>query len=223
MSLPRVLEPELMDTPEEAWEYDQMDHSAVNALFVDDLLSQGLLHGRVLDLGTGTARIAIALCQRTADVQVMATDLAIAMLELARYNVELAGLSDRIQLDRVDAKSLPYPDDMFDCVMSNSLVHHIPEPVVVLREAIRVTRPGGLIFFRDLLRPNSMEELSQLVEQYAGGESPRAQQLFAASLNAALTLDEIRQLVKSLGVPPSGVQATSDRHWTWVARKAEST
>jgi hypothetical protein len=37
--LPRVLEPEVMDTPEEARDYDAMDHSAVNRVFVADFLA----------------------------------------------------------------------------------------------------------------------------------------------------------------------------------------
>src|SRR5438045_3510792 len=44
MSLQRVLEPEVMDSPEEAADYDAMDHSEVNRVFVDDLIGsvQGL-------------------------------------------------------------------------------------------------------------------------------------------------------------------------------------
>jgi hypothetical protein len=43
--------------------------------------------------------------------------------------------------------------------------------------------------------------------------------MFDASLRAALSLDEIRQLIEELDFDPSGVTITSDRHWTWVARK----
>ncbi len=43
--------------------------------------------------------------------------------------------------------------------------------------------------------------------------------MFDDSLRAALTLDEIRALVESLGFDPASVQATSDRHWTWTALK----
>ena len=39
MSLPRILETEVMDTPQEALDYNTMDHSAVNRVFVDDLLA----------------------------------------------------------------------------------------------------------------------------------------------------------------------------------------
>ncbi|MCA9201957.1 MAG: SAM-dependent methyltransferase, partial [Planctomycetales bacterium] len=64
MTLARQLEPEVMDTPEEAREYDEMDHSSVNQAFVADMLSSDFVVGDVLDLGTGTARIPIELCRR---------------------------------------------------------------------------------------------------------------------------------------------------------------
>ena len=65
----RVLEPEVMDTPDEAIAYDEMDHSYVNRLFVDDYLS-GVPEGvnDLLDLGTGTARIPIEMCRRIDDI-----------------------------------------------------------------------------------------------------------------------------------------------------------
>jgi ubiquinone/menaquinone biosynthesis C-methylase UbiE len=225
MSLVRVLETEAMDTPEEAIDYDSMDHAAVNRLFVDDLLATGAfadLEGDdvdVLDLGTGTAQIPIELCRRTPNCRVMAIDLSLEMLQLAVYNVEASSLIGRIQLDRIDAKQLPYADGMFHVAISNSIIHHIPEPLGVLREVVRTTIPGGLLFFRDLLRPNNDATVTHLVQTYAGDQNPHQRQMFDDSLRAALSLDEIRALVTELGFDPETVQPTSDRHWTWVARR----
>lgn len=219
MTLTRVLEPEVMDTAEDAADYDAMDHREVNQRFVADLLGAGELGDLILDLGTGTARIPIDLCRQHAGCRVAAVDLSVSMLDLARLNVEVAGLIGRIQLAQVDAKQLPYPDGQFTTVISNSIIHHIPDPRAVLAEAIRVTAPGGLLFFRDLFRPADDATLRHLVATYAGQENDHARQLFADSLRAALSLDEIRGLVASLGFAPAAVQATSDRHWTWFARK----
>ena len=142
--LPRVLEPEVMDTTEEAEDYDAMDHSAVNRVFVADLLAAiGNSALDILDLGTGTALIPIELCETFAGCRVMAADAAVHMLELARYNIEVHNLTHRIELAHVDAKRLPFADGMFDVTMSNSIIHHIPEPIAALREAVRVTRRGG--------------------------------------------------------------------------------
>jgi len=217
--LKRILEPEVMDTLEEAVEYDAMDHRAVNESFVADLLAAGSLGEDLLDLGTGTALIPIQLCRQDESLRVLAVDAAEQMLNLARNNIEMDSLTDRIQLDLVDAKALAYEDDRFTTVISNSIVHHIPEPRAVLAEAIRVTIPDGQLFFRDLLRPDNDAEVERLVATYAGEENERQRQMFDDSLRAALSLEEIREIVAGFGFSAESVHATSDRHWTWSARK----
>jgi ubiquinone/menaquinone biosynthesis C-methylase UbiE len=221
MTLQRVLEPEVMDTPEEAADYDAMDHSEVNRIFVDDLLANGdgEIEGDILDLGTGTALIPVELCQRVEECRVMAADLSTSMLDLARYHLEVRELTHRIQLDHIDAKKLHYADAQFDFVISNSIVHHIPEPILVLREAIRVLKPGGLLFFRDLMRPADDETVNHLVNTYAKEDNDHQRQMFEDSLRAALDPSEMQALVVELGFAADTVQPTSDRHWTWIARK----
>lgn len=219
--LKRVLEPELMDTPAEALDYDTMDHAGVNRQFVDDLLAlwrpaNDEAKPEVLDLGTGTAQIPIELCGRHDALCVLAVDLAPSMLDVARGNVEIACLTDRIRFDCLDAKRLPYEDGRFDCVMSNSIVHHIPKPESLLAEAVRVLAPGGCLFFRDLARPSNEETVQQLVEMYAGEANPHQRQMFEDSLRAALTQEEVQAMLEALGVPGDSVTMTSDRHWTWT-------
>jgi len=217
--LPRILEPEVMDTPEEARDYDAMDHSAVNRVFVEDFLKVWDGANPILDLGTGTAQIPIALCRREPNARVVAIDLAEQMLLVGQENVRRAGLAERIELQRVDAKGLPFPEAAFGAVISNSIVHHIPQPAPVLTEVIRVAAPGAVLFVRDLLRPSDEMTLLRLVATYAGEANEHQKQMFADSLHAALTLDEIRHLVAALGFDPATAQQTTDRHWTWVTRK----
>ena len=83
-------------------------------------------------------------------------------------------------------------------------------------------RPGGLIFVRDLLRPESIEELRDLVDQHAEGANDHQRHLFADSLHAALTVEEVREMVAAFGFDAKTVTQTSDRHWTWVATKTKS-
>ncbi len=219
--LERELEPEVMDDPAESRAYDAMDHAAVNVQFVSDYLAQGPATGRVLDVGTGTARIPIELCGRMPDCHVVASDAAASMLEIAAANIEQAGLSGRIQVHQGDSKALDFEDGSFDDVISNSLLHHLPEPLLAVREMFRVTRPGGRLFVRDLLRPDSLATVDSLVKEYAGQEDAMSRQLFRQSLIAALTEDEMCQMVQELGFPADTVRTTSDRHLTWLARKPE--
>jgi ubiquinone/menaquinone biosynthesis C-methylase UbiE len=224
----RKLEPEVMDTPEEAIDYDRMDHSGVNRLFVDDFLKALAPHDappsqplRVFDAGTGTAQIPIELLRRGFPLHVTASDLAESMLAVAQQNVDDAGFKGSIELVLCDCKQLPYTDASFDAVMSNSIVHHIPEPRRVLHELWRVLKPGGLYFIRDLMRPDDERTLEHMVQTYAGDANGHQQQMFRDSLHAALTVLEVRDLLKELVVSPDAVQATSDRHWTVQIRKAQ--
>lgn len=215
--LKRELEPEVMDDVAEAEAYDQMDHSAVNAKFVEDLLAGGPVGQEVIDLGTGTAQIPIVLCQRVPDCRVLASDAAVNMLELARLNIAMAGMEQRIQLHHGDSKHLELPDDSCDALISNSLIHHLADPLPALRSMQRLVRPGGRLFVRDLLRPDDHEAVEALVSTYAAQETDECQQLLRQSLLAALSLEEVRELILSLGFPADTVSATSDRHWTWNA------
>jgi ubiquinone/menaquinone biosynthesis C-methylase UbiE len=217
--LPRILETEAMDTLAEAVDYDSMDHREVNRIFVADLLGAGPGEGWILDLGTGTAQIPVKLCRRHPQAKVLAIDMAEHMLRLARKNVERAGLGDRIRVERVDAKRLPYADGSFVTVASNSIVHHIADPTEVLAEAWRVLAPGGLIFIRDLFRPDDEATVQHLVATYAAGANQHQKQMLADSFHAALTIKEVQRIVARFGVAPGTVRATSDRHWTWAARK----
>lgn len=218
--LPRTLEPEAIDDVAEARVYDRMDHREVNRRFVDDLLAGGPIGQQVIDLGTGTARIAIALCRRLPEVKVMAIDASTAMLDLAVTNVDVAGVIDQVQLEHADATTMDEFDDAIcDCVISNSVLHHVSDPEAVLRTASRLVRPGGRLFIRDLMRPATAAEVDRLTELHAGGEPAEAKQLLRQSLHAALTLEEARGMLTACGLPAEAVQATSDRHWTIDASK----
>ncbi len=219
--LSRTLEPEVMDTAEEATDYDAMDHSEVNRRFVDDWGTARLATGRspaaalrMLDVGTGTALIPIEFCRSFSNLHIVAIDLAAEMLKLASIHVDQAGFRDRIELRRVDAKRLPCVDGEFATVVSNSIIHHIPRPFDSLAEMVRVLAPGGLLFVRDLLRPQTEAELEALVTTYTVGATPRMRQLFRQSLHAALTVEEVAHMLDQLGLNLAWVRATSDRHWT---------
>lgn len=224
----RTPEPEVMDDASEAVEYDAMDHSGVNAAFVADFLG---FHGdkplgSVLDIGTGTALIPLVLVDQRDRVQVDACDRSLAMLDVAAKNILRLHQAASIKLVAADSRQLPFPDDCFDAVISNSLFHHLPiannESDPIVRTAIEMSRvlsPGGTLFVRDLSRPKSSYSVEDLVSLYTEGETEVAKQLFRQSLHAALTVDEVRRVFGPMpNLSHLATEMTSDRHWTVAAR-----
>lgn len=210
----RVLEPEVMDTWEDAIEYDSMDFTEVNMAFAKLAVELGPSTGDVLDVGTGTARIPILIWQMRPHWQLTAIDFSKNMLLVGGRNVEAAGLQQQIQLEWVDAKRMPYPDHHFDMVISNSIVHHLPDALPFFREVKRVLKPNGGIFLRDLLRPADEETMDAHVSSIGAEYNEYQKKLFRDSLNASFTLDEVNQLVQAAGLEGVKVYQSSDRHWT---------
>ena len=170
---------------------------------------------RVLDVGCGTGALLRELNRRHPDVHLSGVDPVAAMLDVARRR-----LPPSVELREGWAERLLYADRTFDVVISNSILHHIPEPRGVIEEMVRVTAPGGILFHRDLCRPSHEAEVDRLVSTYAAGATPCQQKLLADSLRAALTLEEVRTLLVEFGFSVGTVQSSSDRHWTWFASKS---
>lgn len=214
MMLERVLEPEVMDTWEDAVEYDAMDFTEVNTAFAERALELGPPSGNVLDLGTGTARIPILIAQRNTALRIVAVDYSKNMLKVGSRNVNAAQLDHRIVLEFVDAKNLLYRDESFDLVISNSLVHHLPDPLPFLKELKRVAKSNAGILIRDLIRPVTTQKLEGLVSRYAAECNDHQRKLFRDSLLASFTIDEINEMVQTAGLGNMSISQSSDRHWS---------
>lgn len=221
----RILEPEVMDTWEEAIAYDAMDFTEVNTLFAQQAIALGPNAGTILDVGTGTARIPILInqlliSQKRPEWQITAIDLAENMLKIGAENVKKAGLQQQIFLEIVDAKQMPYQNEQFDLVISNSIVHHLPDPLPFFQELKRVLKPNGGIFIRDLLRPIDTATMHRLVERIGPEYDQQQKKLFRDSLNAAFTLEEIQEIIEKADLKDVKIYQSSDRHWTaekaWV-------
>ena len=207
----RVLEPEVMDTAEEADGYDSMDHSEPNAAFVARLVELGA-RGRMLDLGTGPGHIPLLVCARIPGSTVVGIDLSRHMLAHAERHRRASPFAARVELRLADAKGLDFEDASFDAVFSNTILHHIADPRPFLAEARRVLAPGGVLLVRDLYRPPTPERADELVRLHAADASPCQQELLRASLGAALTPDELRAVAGAAGLGDAEVVVDTDRH-----------
>ena len=215
MPLPRVLEPEVMSGADEAVEYDEMDFSATDQLFAQRAaeLATAAAVTWIADLGSGNAKIPLAMrhllppAARMCAVEMSTEMLAVAARNRTRQDADLHLLA-------ADAKRVPFANHSVGMITSNSLIHHIPDPRTVFQEIARVARPRAPILIRDLVRPENQQALDQLVESHAARWSPLQRTLFADSLHAALTLDEVRQMLDQCGLADVKVTQITDRHWS---------
>lgn len=222
MAIERILEPEVMDDPAEAIAYDAMDFSDVNQDFANLVVGTYPDSGanvKILDLGTGTARIPIFVAQQRPNWKIIATDLAPSMLAVGQKNVEAAGLQGQISLQLADSKNLEFGDGTFDIIMSNSLIHHLPDPLPCFREMRRLLKSNGAIVLRDLFRPNSVAEIDAIIAGVDDADFDAHQlKLFRDSLFAAFTVAEIQAIAATVGLKNAQVTQSSERHWTLVFR-----
>ncbi len=98
----------------------------------------------VLDLATGTADVPLVLLEANSNVsKAVGIDLAEKMLEQGRLKIAQKGLEEKIKLLKGDINSLPFSDNIFDCVTISFGIRNVPDPKKVLAQMLRVLRPGG--------------------------------------------------------------------------------
>lgn len=203
-----------MDTVEAAEEYDAMEHGEVDAAFVQRVIELGANFGNYLDVGTGPAQIPILLAQKCPNIHITAIDLSKEMLKIAKRHIENANLTEQITLELIDAKILPYPDNFFDGLISNSIVHHIHDAEKALQEMGRVVKPNSVVLIRDLIRPETPADAQAFVDRYAADDTPYQQKLYYDSFLAAFTIDEVKQMLSEVDMPGAEVVQSTDRHWS---------
>lgn len=100
----------------------------------------------LLDLGTGTGRMLAVMAP--AAQRLVGIDLSREMLEVARANLERAGLR-HWQVRQGDLYQLPLPSAAFDVAVMHQVLHYLEDPEDALEEAGRVLRPGGVLLIAD--------------------------------------------------------------------------
>ncbi len=99
----------------------------------------------ILDIGTGTAHLAIAAAQIVGtEGRVIGVDISALMLEQARSKVEALGLS-HVEFQLADAEALNYPANSFDRILSANTFPWIEDKEAALRLWYQFLKPGGLI------------------------------------------------------------------------------
>jgi trans-aconitate methyltransferase len=221
--LSRTPEPELMDSADQVDAYASADFSTSNQWFVDQLLERFEPrpdHGDLVDLGCGPGDICIRLARALPGWQVEGVDAGSNMLATARRAVAHAQLEQRIGFRLAYLPDPGLSRHRFGCVVSNSLLHHLPDPDTLWQSVRQVAAPGAWIQVMDLDRPESADRTDALVELHAAGEPEVLKTDFRNSLHAAWRVDEVNRQLERAGLPFQ-CEKVSDRHWLVSGRLPE--
>ncbi len=213
----RAPEEELMDLPLHAEAYAQADFSEPNSMFVA-LFSEKFpaFNGeRILDLGCGPADIALRLAERYQQATITGVDGAGSMLEIAKKAIlRQSSLTNRVEVRKwhIGAQENPLGAQRFHAIVSNSLLHHVRDPLDLWRAIHAAAAPGATVLVMDLIRPQSVVDAEQIVEKYTGNEPQVLRSDFLNSLLAAYCPADVRQQLALAGMDFLQTEIVSDRH-----------
>jgi 2-polyprenyl-6-hydroxyphenyl methylase/3-demethylubiquinone-9 3-methyltransferase len=135
---------------EEGW-YTACDHPiallrAENAVRVPWIIQEIGKDKTVLDIGCGAGILTNALSKEGHKVH--GIDLSLSSLQVAQRHDS----TQNVTYKQANAYSIPYPNEKFDVVCAMDVLEHVEEPSLLISEAARVLRPGGLFFFHTFNR-----------------------------------------------------------------------
>ena len=214
--LERTPEPELMDEPLQARAYSEADFSVPHDHLIE--LLRGRLpglpgQGRALDLGCGPGDVSLRFARAFPGWHIDGLDGAPNMIALARQRAAREEGGSRVSFFEARLPEGGTGRRDYALVLSNSLLHHLPDPAI-LWSSISSYRAGGpSVFVMDLSRPESEEILEAMVATYASGEPEILQRDFRYSLHAAYRPDEVALQLEKNGLPDLSIELVSDRHW----------
>jgi ubiquinone/menaquinone biosynthesis C-methylase UbiE len=212
----RIPEPELMLDRDQACAYASADFEEPHSRFIA-LLQQKLpdlpKEGRALDLGCGSGDIALRFARAFPAWNVDAVDGSPAMLDLARRAAAESSLDSRVQFSERVLPRDPLPAKDCDLIFSNSLLHHLADPMTLWSSLRAGAHSASAVFVMDLLRPANRAGARELVERYAGNEPDVLRTDFYNSLLAAYRPPEVLEQLERSGFVDLELEVISDRHW----------
>ncbi len=210
----RVLERELMDDPAQVLAYAAADFAQENQGFVDRFCEYfpDFTGGHVFDLGCGPGDISIRFSRAVPGCQITGIDASAPMVKVAEETVRQAGLSERISFQCERFQDLAGAS-VADAIISNSLLHHVPNPLQFWHKVRRAVKPGSPVLVMDLLRPDSPLAAQAIVDRYAAGAPAILRKDFYNSLLAAFTEDEVGTQLAQMNLTRLLIEVVDDRHW----------
>ena len=208
----RDLEAELSGEEIEAWveaagtEYFQK----TDEVFVQRARALGITTGMVLDLNSQLGLVALKILWHEEGLLSMGVYRALDVSERARETAEDWGLGKRMFFQVGEPSDLKFKTGYFDMVVSDGTLHTSANPLKLLEEINRVTKPAGAILLAQRNRPARLRmrrAISAGRALYPDALKPRVNM----ALRAGYTLSELVELVSDSGLERTSVVSDGDR------------
>ena len=167
--------------------------------FVDRARGLGVDSGMVLDLGSRLGLAPMKILWAEEGLLCMGVYRSLPMAERARETAEEWDLGERMFFQVGEPGQIKFKTGYFDMVVSDGALHYSQDPVLVLREIGRVTKPSGAILIRNLLRPNRFQ-LYRHVSEHGPHYRGKLEGQFARAVLAGFTPGEMAALVDRAGI-----------------------
>ena len=144
------------------------------------LEQSGVRHGQsVLDLAGGTGDLAEKFSRRVGSTgQVVLADINASMLNVGRDRLTDSGIVGNLSYAQVNAESLPFADDSFDCLTIAFGLRNVTHKEAALESMLRVLKPGGRLLILEFSKP-VLPLLSKAYDAYSFTALPMMGKLVA--------------------------------------------
>lgn len=201
----RVQEPKKLMLKEQATQYAETDFEEIHSRYPQDFKERYPdvdFEGFILDIGCGPADITIRFAQLFQNATVRAIDGSPDMLDLAKERIANhpdKSLASRIKLDW-DIFPLRQKKETADLIICNGTLHHFHKSADLWDTVLQHSDAGTHVYITDLVRPDSEDEVQQIVRDTCMNDHPVHVADYTNSLRAAFSRSELESQLERFGL-----------------------
>ena len=180
-------------------EYSKLDFSKLHGWYHDEIGKITSNLGRVLDIGSGSGELMINLARKFSYLEIIGVDASERMIEISNENIRESGVSG-VKSIYGAVPNLTLEKNSFDTIVSKVVLHHFDNPLDFWKQIKDSIKEDGKIFVMDLRRPDSIEDVDEILGGTDDTHNEINKRLLRQSLMSSFTEDEIKKQLDDVGL-----------------------